>query len=806
MVLIRKLSVSVLCGCGLLLQACDSGPTGPRTGSLTVNIADLPAEIAAAVTVQGAVGTSPVAVSATRTIPDLEPGVYTVTAAKAIGTRASYTPALASQTVEVAASRTPAVVSVGHTLATGLANVTISGLPAGAVASATVFNNAGFFVNLKSSGEVGNLQPGTYTLQLDPVSADEVYAGAQIQTTFEVTASTSPVQVQGTYAATTGTIQLSATGLPQGAVPVWDVSGPNGGMFLVRGDQSLTLSKLPPATYTVTARTFDFGTDTWGAASPSQVISVTAGIKSAAAFAYVTRPPTLNLSVEGAYITQSTQRFNGSVPLITGRPAFLRVFVKASEANLARPKVRARFYRNGELQTTSTMEYAGQSVATAVNERSFSESWGVAVPPGLIGSGLSILVDVDPDNTVREVDESDNAYPSSGTPLAFDVREVPVAEIRFVPIETTANGMIGNVTEGRVTDFMMPTLSMFPIGASSVEVRASFATAAPAPVSNDANGAWMQIINELNAKRLAEGSSHHYVGVLKVAYSAGIAGVGFLPGKTALVWDASSANYTLAHELGHNWGRNHAPCGGAPGVDPNYPYPGARIGVYGFDVLARLVQDTERRDVMSYCSPEWVSDYTYEGILNFRGSTTASSVSNAVQSSLIVWGRVHGSSLILEPAFLSDTRPSLPVKSGSHRVEGIDASGATVFSLSFEPERISTDDPGARQFGFAVPMTAQTASRIVSLRLSGDGSVARVNAVSASAAPGVVASAVSSDEVRLTWDDNAFPLLVVRDPDTREILAFARGGDIQLRTRKRSFDIAASNRAASTRLTIQTRN
>jgi hypothetical protein len=732
--------------------------------------------------------------------------VYTVTAAKAIGSRASYTPALASQTIEVVASTTPAVVNVGYTLATGLANVTINGLPSGTDALATVFNNAGFFVNLKASGEVGNLEPGTYTLQLDPVSADEVYAGAQVQTTFQVTASPSPVQIQGTYAATTGTIQFSATGLPQGAVPVWDVSGPNGGMFLIRGDQSLALSKLPPATYTVTARTFDFGADTWGAASPSQVINVTAGIKSAAAFAYVTRPPTLNLNVEGAYITQSTQRFNGSVPLITGRSAFLRVFVKANEANLARPKVRARFYRNGALQTTSTMDYAGQSVATSVNERNFSESWGVVLPPGLLGSGLSVLVDVDPDNTVREIDEADNTYPSSGTPLALDVRDVPVTEITFVPIETTVNAMIGNVNEGRVSELLGPTLRMLPIGTSSVQVRAPFSTAAPAPVSNDANGAWIQIINELNAKRLAEGSSHHYVGVMKVTYNSGIAGVGFVPGKTTLVWDANGAGSTVAHELGHNWGRNHAPCGGPAGVDQSYPYPNARIGVFGFDVLTRIVQDSERRDLMSYCSPEWVSDYTYEGILNFRGSTTASSVSNAIQSSLIVWGRVHGSSLILEPAFLSDTRASLPVDGGSHRVEGFDVSGATVFSLSFDPERISADDPGARQFGFAVPMTAETASRIVSLRLSGDGNVARVNAVSASAAPGVVASAVSSEKVRLTWDDNAFPLLVVRDPDTREILAFARGGDTQLQTRKRSFEIVASNRTASTRLTIQARN
>ncbi len=70
----------------------------------------------------------------------------------------------------------------------------------------------------------------------------------------------------------------------------------------------------------------------------------------------------------------------------------------------------------------------------------------------------------------------------------------------------------------------------------------------------------------------------------------------------------------FVHELGHAHGRMHAPCGDAAGVDPEYPYENAAIGVWGWDERQRQMVSPERPDFMAYCRSEWVPDYTYRAL------------------------------------------------------------------------------------------------------------------------------------------------------------------------------------------------
>ena len=90
------------------------------------------------------------------------------------------------------------------------------------------------------------------------------------------------------------------------------------------------------------------------------------------------------------------------------------------------------------------------------------------------------------------------------------------------------------------------------------------------------------------------------------SYARASIGVGF---------SGDDAAYTMAHEVGHAHGRNHAPCGGAQGTDSKFPYSGGGIGVWGYDMNAKaLISPTKGKDMMGYCQPEWVSDYTYSAL------------------------------------------------------------------------------------------------------------------------------------------------------------------------------------------------
>jgi hypothetical protein len=72
--------------------------------------------------------------------------------------------------------------------------------------------------------------------------------------------------------------------------------------------------------------------------------------------------------------------------------------------------------------------------------------------------------------------------------------------------------------------------------------------------------------------------------------------------------------WTLAHELGHEHGRYHAPCD-TSGADSDYPYAGAELGVWGYDRRSgTFFEPSSSTDFMGYCEPQWTSDYTWRAL------------------------------------------------------------------------------------------------------------------------------------------------------------------------------------------------
>jgi hypothetical protein len=697
---------------------------------------------------------------------------------------------------------------------TGSLALAVVGLPTGTSAAVTVTGPGGYSHLTEASETLSGLMPGAYSLAAEPVSGNgQNYQPAQSFQSVTVAEGATAATAQITYGAAAGGagFTLTISGLPPGVAASVRVTGPNGYDSPVTA--TTTLSGLEAGVYTVAAQSVSSAGTEYDPSPGTQSVNVTSGAGASASVGYTQAASAgVNLRIDGMYLTQSIQTYTGAVPLVKDRDGFLRVFVTATQSNLAAPSVRVRFAVSGVPTKDTILASNGLSVPLSPNEGSLAASWNMPVPGALIQPNLTILAEVDPANIVAETNETDNAFPTGGTPLALDVRPTSTFAVRFVQVRQNANGLEGDVTDANMGGYLTATMRMHPLASYAAALRPTkLMTDAPAVQSNS-SAAWTQILNELKAARTSDGDSRYYYGVVKPSYSSGIAGIGYVGLPVAIGWDKSGADQVAAHEWGHNWGRQHAPCGDAGNPDVNYPYANGIIGAYGFDVATQSIKPPTSSDLMGYCNNEWISDYTYLGVLNYRGThaDVESAFAQAMQPCLLVWGRIVDGQPVLEPAFQVVTRPSLPAAPGPYTVEGRAADGSSVFRVSFAPDQVADDPAAGAQFAFAVPLQPDRAERLVAMHLVERGrriASVRASAGAAEAAARVEATRLGGGRVGLRWDASAHPMLMVRDPVTGEVLSFARGGRSEVVTDRGELDLQLSTgvRGRSTRLALPRR-
>ena len=802
-----------------LTVACGDSPSAPKTGSLAVTIVGLPAEASNAVTITGPAGFSR-ALSANDTLKNLTPGMYAVVANRVSLASGVYESAMPTQQVEVRASTQPSQVTAAFGITTGSITLNVIGLPQGAAASVSISGPGGYHRTVTQSVTLASLMPGTYVITNGGVSfGGHTYSPVPLSQTVNILATITPRSVNATYSLATGALEVSVTGLPAQQNASVIVSGPGGYNAVLTG--TTTLLGLFPGTYAVVAASVAAGVP-YGANPASQNVDVVASltpVRATVTYVEVDLPPPaqFNLTIEGMHITQAVQTFTASVPLVADRPGLLRVFVKASAPNVAAPAVRLRLYQDADLQDTVILLPDAPGVTTTINEGTLASTWNYLVPSGRIRPGLRLLADVDPGNTIAEADESDNVFPRDGTPFVAAVEVTAPLNMTIVPVLQSPTGVTGNVTSENVGAFLTFAQKVFPITDYRVTLHPPVTTAWGPLQSNDADNYWFRILGEIDALRVAEGSTAYYVGIVATPYSSGVAGMAFAPGRAALAWDRlPSASPIMAHELGHSLGRMHAPCGGAANPDPAFPYALGTIGVFGYDVLTGALKSTGTSDLMGYCGFGWISDYTYTGILSYRQSTVNSAVasrlmgrgaeadeagesfiqSSGIRKTLVVWGRAESGRLVLEPAFLANTRPVLPSRSGPYRIEGRTAQGRVLFSYAFEGERpADVSDPAMRHFTFAIPIDDTQLESVARITLSSTSGLRAERRLSTPKSPGLTAVIESPGIMRFQLTDPDVPLAVVRDRASQRILAFVRPGPspVRVRTRAEAFDVQFSN-------------
>jgi hypothetical protein len=127
--------------------------------------------------------------------------------------------------------------------------------------------------------------------------------------------------------------------------------------------------------------------------------------------------------------------------------------------------------------------------------------------------------------------------------------------------------------------------------------------------------------------------------------------------------------------------------GSISGVDANFPNSNGATGVYGWDMRTQKLLAPDRTDIMGYCNNKWISDYTYDGLLNRVAQVNGATNVIVAEGSLRPW-RV----LLLDSRGtrwgIPIDEPSLPTGE-AEPAEVIDASGLVIDTVDVYRTQVS---------------------------------------------------------------------------------------------------------------------
>jgi hypothetical protein len=269
-------------------------------------------------------------------------------------------------------------------------------------------------------------------------------------------------------------------------------------------------------------------------------------------------------------------------------------------------------------------------------------------------------------------------------------------------------------------------------------------------------------------------------------------------------WDyLPSGDNVAAHEWGHNFSRNHAPCGTSG--DANYPYAGGLIGGFGWNPATNTIVSSSAADIMGYCSNTWISDYNWTAVMTHRNGAgaTVAAQRTVKGDGLLVWGRVVNGVIQLEPAFRVTAPVTAVPRGATHRVELLDADGATLAALPLEASPVDHAPAGReeRQFAVVLPWSTTLEQRLAQIRVRDvrvptrqamQQSTSRASGGSRERTPDATLDR-SARTVRVRWQNDRYRMAMVRDANTGELMGFVRRSGATVATGGRAVEVVFSD-------------
>lgn len=353
------------------------------------------------------------------------------------------------------------------------------------------------------------------------------------------------------------------------------------------------------------------GITTGGQPPPPRLVA-TKGVtlKEIALYQGVKRP----LMADGMTATSET-------PIVAGRDALLRVFLDVDQSH----ELVARLYLDDDDVTPLEVT---QTIASTSTDENLGSTINFDIPGAKLTPTTKYRVAVGEVEAAPTSAADAPAFPASGTAPLPAQNAGESLKIVLAPI--SYQGSVPDLTEELIKTYTDGFYAMYPTPKVEITVR-------KAPIvwnqNVSANGdGWSELLDHVAQVRLQDkvAKDVYYFAPFTPTKSFGqycgggcVAGLGLLGAAAdsfshaavGLGYGDPDSIITALHETGHNHGRSHAPCS-VPDPDPQFPHPTGQDGVWGYNLLTRALYAPTITDVMGYCTPVWISDYTFKGLFN----------------------------------------------------------------------------------------------------------------------------------------------------------------------------------------------
>ena len=389
---------------------------------------------------------------------------------------------------------------------------------------------------------------------------------------------------------------------------------------------------------------------------------------------------TVDFIAFGLEVTQAVQDLNNSVPLVEGKRTFARFHVKSASGDHGPVGAQLNLYRNGQFVQAILASNPNGDITVRQNpdRGQLQDSFYFDLPSSWLNGTITLEGRISTSGWAQTNTNNDTATAT----VSFTA--VPPLRVWILDMCYTWNGADHDVPWSDIYAITSYLRRMYPISNLIVPGVAILTPCSSAWQTEQQNLDTLAIFRESWAldgsvtrpwERVYGVFSNDYAtanwgcagGLSYVPSTIAVGPTGPTPGcYSAADQDGAWGDEIAAHELGHALNRPHAPSvdselpfcyGQEPGRDQYWPTDHTQgnispttdlmssSAIYGFDIETLQVYPPTWKDVMTYCSPVWISDYTYKKIrqrLLDEGEwqAQAAQFAGAPQDYLVVSGKV----------------------------------------------------------------------------------------------------------------------------------------------------------------------